>query len=74
MRNLKEENTIAKMKLLCLLLGIGAIVIFLLAGTLNLRIGWAFGLGMFFVAAAVALLIAFLESDEGDNIPILPRK
>jgi hypothetical protein len=52
------------MKLLSILLGVGAIIMFLLAGTLDLRVGWAVGLGMLLVAAAVALLIALLEGGE----------
>jgi hypothetical protein len=40
----------------------------LLAGTLNLSIGWTIGLGMLIVAAVVALVIAFIEGDGGDNI------
>jgi hypothetical protein len=56
------------MRLLSMLLGIGALGMFLLAGTLNLSIGWTIGLGMLIVAAVVALVIAFIEGDGGDNI------
>ncbi len=56
------------MRLLGLLLGIGALGMFLLAGTLNLNIGWTIGLVMLIVAAVVALVIAFLEGNGGDNI------
>jgi len=55
-------------RLLSMLLGIGALGMFLLAGTLNLSIGWTIGLGMLIVAAVVALVIAFIEGDGGDNI------
>ena len=56
-----------KMTLLSMLLGIGAIIMFLLAGTLNFGIGWALGFVMLFVAAAIALVIAFVEGDEGNE-------
>jgi hypothetical protein len=56
------------MRLLSMLLGIGALGMFLLAGTLNLSIGWTIGLVMLIVAAVVALVIAFIEGNGGDNI------
>ena len=52
------------MKLLSMLLGLGAIIMFVLAGTLNLSSGWAIGLGMLVVDAVVALVIALLEGGE----------
>ncbi len=53
-----------KMKRLSMLLGIGAILMFLLAGILNLSIGWVFGLVMLLVAAAILLLIiAFIKGE-----------
>lgn len=57
-----------KMRLLSLLLLIGALGMFLLAGTLNFSMGWTIGLVMLLVAAVVALVIAFREGDGGDNI------
>jgi hypothetical protein len=54
-----------------LLLGIGAIAMFVLAGALDFRIGWTLGWVMFSVVAVVVLVIAFLEfidGKEGDNI------
>ena len=57
-----------KLRLLSMLLGIGAILMFILAGTLSLSIGWTFGLVMLLLAAAIALVIAFIEGDDGDNI------
>ena len=69
MVNLKEENTMKKtMRLLSMLLGIGALGMFLRAGILNFSIGWTIGLLMLIVAAVVALVIAFIKGDEGDNI------
>lgn len=56
------------MRLLSRLLGIGALVMFLLAGTLNLRMGGTIGLVMLMAAAVIALVIAFIEGDGGDNI------
>ena len=51
-----------------MLLGIGAIGMFVLAGTLTLSIGWIIGLVLLFVAAVIALVIAFIEGNGGDNI------
>jgi uncharacterized membrane protein YraQ (UPF0718 family) len=56
------------MTFLSKLLGIGAIGMFLLAGALNLSFGWTIGLVMLIVAALVALVIAFIDGNEGDNI------
>lgn len=56
------------MRLLSMLLGIGAIGMFFLAGALKLSIGWAIGLVLLIVAAVVALVIAFIEGNGGDNI------
>ena len=56
------------MRLLSMLLGIGAIGIFVLAGALNLSIGWIIGLVLLIVAAVVALVSAFIEGNGGDNI------
>jgi len=59
------------MRLLSMLLGIGAIGMFLLAGALNFSSGWTIGLVMLIVATVVALVIAFIEfidGDEGNNI------
>lgn len=60
------------MRLLSILLGIGAIVMFVLASVLNLSVGWIIGLVMLIAAAVVALMIAFIESlldgHEGNNI------
>jgi hypothetical protein len=56
---------------LSILLGIGAIGMFVLAGALNFGIGWTIGFVMFGVAVVVALVIAFLEfidGEEGNNI------
>lgn len=59
-------------RLLSILLGVGAIVMFVLASVLNLSIGWVIGLAMLVVAVVVALMIAFIESlldgHEGNNI------
>lgn len=54
------------MRLLSRLLGIGALGMFLLAGTLNLSLGWAIGLVMLFVGAGVALVLAFIEGEGND--------
>jgi hypothetical protein len=56
------------MRLLIILLGIGAIVMFVLASILNLSIGWIIGLVMLIVAGVVALVIAFIEGDGSNNI------
>jgi len=56
------------MKLLSMLLGIGAIGMLVLAGALNLSIGWTIGLVMLIVAAVVALVSAFVAGNEDDNI------
>jgi hypothetical protein len=56
------------MRLLSMLLGIGAIGVFVLAGVLNLSIGWIIGWVMLIVAVVVALVSAFLEGNGGDNI------
>ena len=62
------------MKLLGLLLAIGAIIMFVLAQTLNVSIGWVLGLGMLFVAAAIVLVVLLLEGeDKGTNIPMMPH-
>ena len=53
------------------LLGIGAIVMFLLAGVLNFGIGWTIGWVMFGVAAVVVLVLAFqefIDGNQADNI------
>jgi hypothetical protein len=57
--------------LLSILLGIGALGMFVLAGTLNFGMGWTIGWALFSVTAVIALVIAFLEfldGKEGDNI------
>ena len=50
---------------LCILLGMGAIGMFVLAGAMNFAMGWTLGLAMLAVAAVVALAIAFLEFIDG---------
>ncbi len=56
------------MRLLSMLLGIGALGMFLLADILNLSIGWTIGLVMLIAAAVLALVTAFIEGDGGDNM------
>jgi hypothetical protein len=56
------------MRRLSMLLGMGALGMFLLAGILNLSLGWTIGLVMLIAAAVLALVIAFIAGDGGDNI------
>lgn len=49
-------------KLLTILMGVGAIVMFILASVANFSIGWTIGLVMLIVAAVVALAVSFIES------------
>jgi len=56
---------------LSMLLGIGAIGMFVLASALNFAMGWALGLAMLAVVAVVVLVIAFLafiDGKQADNI------
>jgi hypothetical protein len=60
---------------LSLLLGLGALGMFVLAGTLNFGMGWTIGWVLLGVAAVVAVVIAFLaflDRKEGDNIGSYP--
>jgi hypothetical protein len=57
-----------KIRLLSILLGIGAIVMFVLASVLNLSFGWTIGLVMLIIAGVVALVFAFIEGNEGNDI------
>lgn len=53
------------------LLGIGAIAMFVLASVLNFSLGWMIGWVMLIVAILVALVIAFaafINGDEDNNI------
>ena len=59
------------MTIMSILLGIGAIAMFVLASILNFSLGWTIGLIMLVVAVLVALVIAFaafIDGDEGNNI------
>jgi hypothetical protein len=56
------------MRLLSLLLGIGGIGMFFLAGAIHLSILWTIGFVMLIVAAVVALVSAILQGNGGDNI------
>jgi hypothetical protein len=59
------------MTILSILLGIGAIAMFVLASVLSFSLGWTIGLVMLSVAVLVALviaIIAFIDGDEGNNI------
>ena len=59
------------MTIMSILLGIGAIGMFVLAGVLNFSLGWTIGWVMLIVAILVALVIAFaafIDGDEGNNI------
>jgi hypothetical protein len=59
------------MTIMSVLLGIGAIAMFVLASVLNFSLGWTIGLIMLAVAVLVALVIAFIafiDGDEGNNI------
>lgn len=49
-------------KLLTILMGVSAIVMFILASVANFSIGWTIGLVMLIVAAVVALAVSFIES------------
>jgi hypothetical protein len=54
-----------------ILLGVGAIVMFVLASILNFSLGWTIGLIMLIVAVLVAAVIAFItfiDGDEANNI------
>jgi hypothetical protein len=56
------------MRLLSLLLGIGGIGMLFLAGAVHLSIIWTIGFVMLIVAVVVALVIAFIKGNGGDNI------
>ena len=59
------------MTIMSILLGIGAIAMFMLASVLNFSLGWMIGLIMLIVAILIALvigLIASIDGKEGDNI------
>ena len=59
------------MTIMSILLGIGAIAMFMLASVLNFSLGWTIGLVILIVAVLVALVIAFIafiDGDEGNNI------
>ena len=50
-----------------ILLGIAAIVMFVLASLLNFSFGWTIGLIMLIVAVLVAAVIAFVTFIDGDE-------
>jgi hypothetical protein len=59
------------MTIMSILLGIGAIAMFVLASILNFSLGWTIGLIMLVVAVLVALVIAFIafiDGGEGNDI------
>jgi ABC-type multidrug transport system fused ATPase/permease subunit len=59
------------MTIISMLLGIGAIGMFVLASVVNFSLGWTIGLVMLIAAILVALVIAFfafIDGDEGNNI------
>jgi hypothetical protein len=66
MKYIRTGKRIKTMRLLSLLLGIGGIAMLILAGALNLSIGWTIGLVMLLVGAGGVLVIAFVEGGGND--------
>jgi hypothetical protein len=59
------------MTIISMILGIGAIGMFVLASVVNFSLGWTIGMVMLIVAILFALVIAFfafIDGDEGNNI------
>lgn len=55
-------------KLLTILMGVGAIVMFILASVANFSIGWTIGLVMLIVAAlAVSFIESLISGREGND-------